>query len=350
MTDPLPPETRAFHRDCLVLDLHIDTLLWMRLLRYDIGTRHRNRIPGAPFCWHLDLPRAADGGLDASVFGLVINPTVPRRELMLPLRLLARAERGSGFAQTLDALELLRQAEQSYPDRLAFARSGSEIRRAVADGRFAALPCLEGSHGIGGEIDNARKAHARGLRMLGLVHFQATEVGYPMTVDAFEGRGLTPFGFELLAELERLGIVVDLAHLNARGVDDALSVLKRPFVVSHTACRALHDRTRNLTDDQIRRVADRGGVVGIAVGRDFLGRRGVDGYLDHVEHAMRVGGEDAVAIGSDYDGAIVPAVGMGDVRSYPLVTHGLLARGHAHDAVRKLLGENALRVITDVCG
>jgi membrane dipeptidase len=333
-----------------VLDLHIDTLLWMRLLRYDIGKRHRNRIPAAPFLWHLDLPRADEGGLDASVFGLVINPARPRRELMLPLRLLSAAERGRGFAQTLAMLDLLSESERRYPDRLAFARSGSEIRRAVARGQFAALPCLEGSHGIGGEIENARTAHERGLRMLGLVHFQATEAGFPMTVEAFEGRGLTPFGFDLVAELERLGIVVDLAHLNASGVDDVLSVTKRPLVVSHTACRSIHDHARNLSDDQIRRIADRGGVVAIAVARPFLGRPGVDGFLDHVEHAMKVGGADAVAIGSDYDGAIVPARGMGDVRCYPRVTHGLLERGHSREDVRKVLGENALRVITEVCG
>ncbi len=346
---PVPEEVLAFHRECLVLDLHIDTLLWMRLLRYDVGKPHRNRLPAAPFFWHLDLPRADEGGLDASVLGLVINPLRARRELMLPLRLLSLAERSRGMAQTLAMLDLLAEAERRHP-RLAFARSGSDIRRATREGRFAALACLEGSHGIDGELENARRAHERGLRMLGLVHFQATEVGYPMTVGAFDGRGLTAFGFELLGELERLGVVVDLAHLNAAGVADALSVLRRPFVVSHTACHALHRHRRNLRDAQIRRVAEAGGVVAIAVSRHFLGRPGIDGFLDHIEHALSVGGADAVAIGSDFDGGIVPVRGMQDVRAYPRVTHGLLARGHTPETVRKVLGENALRMITEVCG
>ncbi len=340
----------AFHRECVVLDLHIDTLLWVRMLGYDLARRHRNRLPGSPFAWHLDLPRAAEGGLDVVVFGLVINPDRVRPELIAPLKLLARIERGRGAAQTLETLDLLRQAGERHPDRLVFARSGTEVRKAVADGKLAGLACLEGSQGIGASLDALERAYERGLRMLGLVHFQATEVGHPMTAREFDGQGLTEFGHDLVAELERLGVIVDLAHLNAAGVDDALATMKRPFVVSHTACRALHDVSRNLTDEQIRRVAARGGVIGLAFGRDFLGRGGLSRLLDHVDHLVRVGGVETAALGSDLDGAIVPGRGLGDVTVYPRITAGLLARGHSRDAVRKILGKNALRVLTDVLG
>ena len=141
-----------------------------------------------------------------------------------------------------------------------------------------------------------------------------------------------------------------LAHLNAAGVTDALSALRSPFVVSHTACRALCDNPRNLHDEELRRIADAGGVIGIAFGRSFLGRSGVEGLLDHVEHALRVAGEDAVGLGSDYDGFIVPARGMGDVRAYPLITQGLLERGWSREIIEKLLGRNALRVSVEVTG
>lgn len=343
------PDVLAFHRECLVLDLHIDTLLWVRFLGYDIGARHANRLPGSPFAWHLDLPRAAEGGLDAAVLGLVINPREVRKELILPLRLLAALESGSGIEQTLATLDLLARAEERYPERLRFCRSGSEIRAAVADGRFAGLPCLEGSHGIEADLANVRAAYDRGLRMLGLTHFQATEAAYPMTVAAFDHRGLTEFGRELVAELERLGIVVDLAHVNPRGVDDALEIVTRPFVVSHSGCRALADVPRNLDDDQIRRIADRGGVIGVANGRSFVGSR-LEDYVAHIDHLVKVGGVEAAALGTDFDGAIVPVAGMPDVRAYPLVTQALLARGHSRDSVRAVLGENALRVLTAVCG
>lgn len=350
MATAVPDEILAFHRACLVLDLHIDTLLWVRLLGYDLARRHRNRLPGSPFAWHLDLPRAAEGGLDAVVFGLVVNPARVRPELIAPLKLLARLERSRGLAQTLATLDLLAEAAARHPERLVFARTGSEMRRAAAAGRLAGLACLEGSHGLGGDLDALGRAHQRGLRMVGLVHFQATEAGHPMTAPEFDGRGLTPFGRELVAEMERLGVVVDLAHLNAAGVNDVLAAMRRPCVVSHTACRALHDVSRNLSDDQIRRVAERGGVVGVAFGRDFLGRGGLPRLLDHLEHVMRVGGVEAAGLGSDLDGAIIPAPGLGDVTVYPHVTRGLLDRGHAPESVRKVLGENALRVLADVLG
>jgi membrane dipeptidase len=348
--DAIPADVLAFHRECRVLDLHIDTPLWMRLAGYDIGRRHRNRLPASPFGWHLDLPRAAEGGLDAAVFGLVINPAEVREELMLPLRVLAWTESGFGIAQTLETLDLVAEAEQRLPDRFRFARTGSELRAAIDAGRFAALAGLEGAQGIEGRLENVARAHAHGLRMLGLVHFQATEAAYPMTVAAFEGRGLTPFGRDLVAECERLRIVVDLAHTNAAGVDDALALVKRPFVVSHSACRAVQDHPRNLTDDQIRRLAERGGVIGVAVERSFVGDGGLERFLDHLEHLMRVGGVGCAALGSDYDGAIVPVPGMEDVTAFPRVTAGLLARGHPQEAVKQVMGENALRVLTEVCG
>ena len=347
---PVPAEVLSFHRDCLVLDLHIDTLLWVRSVGYDLAAPHRNRVPGSPFAWHLDLPRAREGGLDCAVLGLVINPREVRRELMLPLRALARLESGSGFAQTLETMELLEKAAALHPDELRFCRSGTEVREAVADGCFAGLAGLEGSHGIESDLANVEAAHDRGLRMIGLTHFQASSAAYPMTVSAFDGKGLTPFGRELVGEMERLGLVLDLAHVNYAGIDEALVLAKRPFVVSHTACRELHDHRRNLTDDHIHRIAERGGVIGVAVGRGFLGRPGVGGFLDHVEHAIRVGGSDCVAIGSDWDGAIVPNRGLGDVTALPAVTAGLLERGHSEEVVRKVLGENAMRVLTDVLG
>jgi membrane dipeptidase len=173
-----------------------------------------------------------------------------------------------------------------------------------------------------------------------------------MTVAEFDGRGLPPFGRELIAEMERLGMIVDLAHLNAAGFADALQVARRPLWVSHAGCAAVQPHRRNLTDEQIRAVADRGGVVGIVFERSYLSEDGADleRVLDHIEHALRVGGEDAVAIGSDFDGFITPAAGLEDTSRMPRLTAGLLARGHAPRTIQKILGENALRVIAEVCG
>lgn len=347
---PLPEEVLAFHRESRVFDLHVDSVPWMRLLGYDLGARHENRVPGSRWGWHMDLPRAREGGLDGAAMGIPVNPERIEPELPRGMRLLARLDPSHGIGQTLDSLAVLEAAAARLPERLVFARSGSELAATIASGRFAALAALEGAHGIGERVENLQRAHAAGLRMLGLVHFQRSAAAAPMTAPELADRGLSAFGFELVEEMETLGMVVDLAHVNAAGVDDALDVLKRPFVVSHSACRALCDWPRNLDDDQIRRIADRGGVIGVAVGRNFLGRPGLDGFLDHLEHLRRVGGADCVAIGSDWDGGIVPARGLEDVRALPWVTAGLLARDWPERSVRQALGENALRVVREVCG
>ena len=346
----VPAEIQALHRESLVFDLHVDTLLWMRLVGYDLRRRHRPPFPAAAFAGHMDLPRARDGGLDGAVLGIVVSPDEERPEQLGPLKVLARVERGHGLPQTLATLDLLADAARAAPGELAFARTGSELRQAIAAGRFAALAGLEGAHGIGGHLEGVREAHARGLRMIGLAHFQASGAAYPMTEPSQAELGLTPFGFELVAEMEALRMVVDLAHVNARGVDDALSALHGPFVVSHSGCRSVHDHPRNLSDEQIARIAGHGGVIGLAVGREFLGPGGLDAFVAHAEKAREVGGEEVLAIGSDWDGAIVPAPGFEDVRALPFVTQALLERGWKPEVVRRLLGENALRVITEVCG
>lgn len=345
-------EALALHRESLVVDLHVDSFLWTRVFNYDIGRRHANRLPRAPLAWHADLPRLREGGVDGVVFGIVVNPHTVRRELMLPLKVLAWYEARRGFDAVLTTLDLLEAAARRYSDRFAFVRTGTEFRAARAAGKIAGLACLEGAHGIEGSLDNLSTAYERGLRSVGLLHFQANETGYPMTVARFDELGLTDFGRTMISEMERLGILADLAHLNDAGFEDALQTMRRPFMVSHTGCRAVHPHPRNLTDEQIRAVADRGGVIGIIFEGAFVAAQSahLDHVLDHFDHAIRTGGEDAVAIGSDYDGFIVPATGLEDVTAMPRLTAGLLARGHRPQTIRKILGENALRVLTAVCG
>jgi membrane dipeptidase len=346
-------EARALHRESLVIDLHVDSFLWVRLYGYDMARRHVNYLPMRPFGWHADLPRFAEGGVGAVGLGIVVNPPTVQPELLLPLKMLAWSERQRGAEALMTTLDLMHATAQRCPDQLAIVRSGAELRAARAAGKLAGFACLEGAHGIAGSLEHVRTAYARGLRSIGLVHFQATEAGYPMTVPQFDGRGLTDFGRALIAEMERLGMLVDLAHLNDAGVADALETMRRPFMISHTGCRAVYPHRRNITDAQIRAVADRGGVTGMIFARNFVAGglwAGMERVLDHFDHALKVGGEDVVAVGSDYDGFIVPARGLEDVTAMPRLTAGLLARGHRPATIRKVLGENALRVFSEACG
>ncbi len=341
-------EALDLHRESAVFDLHVDTLLWQRFLGYDFTERHRPWLPAAAFFGHVDLPRAAEAGLDGAVLGLVISPAEERREQLWTLKLLARLERGRGLEQTLEGLDALQRLATENPDTLQLARTGGELRSAMAAGRFAALAGLEGAHGIEGSVENLRAAWERGLRMLGLVHFQSNRAAFPMTEPDFVARGLTPVGFDLVAEMEQLPMVVDLAHLNARGVSDFLAVASRPGLVSHSACQAIHPSPRNMSDAQLRAIAEHGGVVGLAVGRMFLGPGGIDAFVAHAEHLRKVAGDEALALGSDWDGGIVPVRGLEDVRRLPSLTDRLLREGWPPDRIRRLLGENALRVIEEV--
>jgi membrane dipeptidase len=343
-------EALDIHRRSIVFDLHVDTLLWQRLFGYDPLKRHQNRLPLQPFGFHFDLPRAREGGLDGAVMGIVVNPAEVRDELMLPLQALDWWEDEHGVAQTLATLDLLAALADEHADQIAFVRRGSDLAHEVEHGRFAAFAGLEGAHGLEGDIANLQPLYERGLRMVGLVHFQANEAAYPMTAPEFYGEGLTDFGMELVGELQRLRIVIDLAHLNGAGVRDALSQIRAPCAVSHTACRALHDDPRNLSDHELHLIGRAGGVVGIAAGRRFVGSGGIAAFLDHVEHALDVAGPHAVALGTDYDGFIVPTPGMGDVRSYPLITQGLLDRKRDPEVISQLLGGNAQRLMVRICG
>lgn len=348
----VPDEAWALHKESLVIDLHVDSFLWTRLFGYNVGVRHENRLPFSPLGWHADLPRLRQGGVGAVGFGIVVNPLKVGPELLLPLKLLSWTERQRGFDAVLNTLDLMHAAARSYADRFAFVRTATELRTARAAGKIAGFACLEGAHGIEGSLDHVRTAYDRGLRSIGLVHFQATEAGYPMTAAKFDGRGLTQFGRELIGEMERLRMVVDLAHLNDAGFADALKVMRHPFIVSHTCCRGVYAHRRNLTDEQIRAVADRGGVIGIAFERTFAGglSANLDSVLDHFDHAVKVGGEDVVAIGTDFDGFIFPPSELRDVSQMLHLTAGLLARGHRPETVRKILGGNALRVLNAVWG
>lgn len=348
----VPDEAWALHRESLVIDLHVDSFLWTRLFGYNLGVRHENRLPFSPLGWHADLPRLREGGVGAVGFGIVVNPLDVGPELLLPLKVLSWTERQRGFDAVLNTLDLMHAAARSYADRFVFVHNATELRAARAAGKIAGFACLEGSHGLEGSLDHVRTAYQRGLRSIGLVHFQATEAGYPMTVAKFDDRGLTQFGCDLIGEMERLRMVVDLAHVNDAGFADALKVMRRPFIVSHTCCRAVYAHRRNLTDGQIRAVADRGGVIGIAFERTFLGglSANLDSVLDHFDHALKVGGEDVVAIGTDFDGFIFPPSELRDVSHMPRLTAGLLARRHRPETVRKVLGGNALRVLTAVWG
>jgi membrane dipeptidase len=369
----ISPQALRLHRRALVLDTHIDTP--QRLVfekSFDLAVRHTNG--------HVDVPRMREGGLDAAFFsvwfpGTVTGPPAVRRALAI--------------------IDAVRETVRANGKSLMLARSAADVRAAAAEGRIAILLGMEGGHMIDDDLSVLRTFAALGVRYLTLTHSRHTNwADSSGQTPALHG-GLTPFGREVVRELNRLGVMVDISHVADTTFEQALAVSRAPMIASHSSCRAISNHARNMTDDMLRALAAKGGVVMINYHVPFLGeafRTGAlapaivgetaatnkacgddeacailkvdalnrsymqsgalprvtwEAILDHIDHAVKVAGIDHVGLGSDFDGATMP-MGMDDVSQLPRITDGLLKRGYSEADVEKILGGNFLRVMERV--
>lgn len=330
---------RKLHDDALVLDLHVDTLLVSHWTGYRFGQRHRNLLPYSLGFWHYDLPRMRQGGLSGVALGVVVAPT----------------RRRSAPAAVLADLERMHRWCSEHPDELTFTGTAGEIQAAHAAGKIACFAGIEGAHALGGSLEHLSRFRQHGVRYLGLAHFSRNEACHPAIGWGRDDRkGLTDFGRALIDEMNRQGITVDLAHVNRKGFLEAARRSTRPVIVSHTGAAGVYTHRRNIDDEQIRAVADRGGAVGIIFAPNFLGRgpqsRVATAVVRHILHVLRVGGENCPALGSDMDGSIPLPRDLRDVSELSRLTHLMLQAGLTERQVRKVLGLNALRVFRDSWG
>jgi membrane dipeptidase len=331
-------EARALHDDCVVMDLHCDVLLNETLLGYDPTRRHRNRVPLSPWLFHADIPRLKAGGVTAVAMGLVINPV----------------RRGSAVAATFRGLDQVAGWLERAPDDVALASVADDIVAAKAEGRVALFGGLEGAHGLHGRLEVLPEMRERGLRYVGMAHFSRNLACTPAYGWRANHRdGLTEHGRELVDELNRLRILVDLAHINRPGFLEAAARSKVPVIVSHTGVSGAFDTWRNIDDEQLRAVAETGGVVCIIFAPVYLAgtvRAGSEAIVAHIRHVIDVVGEEHVGLGSDLDGFIVPPRDMPDISFLPLLTQRMLEAGMGERTIRRCLGDNMVRVFREVCG
>ncbi|WP_428265752.1 dipeptidase [Haliangium sp.] len=327
-------DARALHDTVPVIDLHADTPKLMEWLGYDLAQDHERALPRPMgIAGHVDLPRLRAGGVAAQVFSMWTFP-YPQRGC------------AASIHRQLDAVHA---AVRAHPEKLALGLDDDDVRAAQQSGRIAALSGIEGGQALEGDIDQVATFAARGVRYIGLLHFSANQLGAPaFGLGANHGRGLTDFGKEVVTEMNRLGVIVDLAHISRAGFFDAIERTRAPVMVSHTGVLGVHRSWRNIDDEQLRAVADTGGCVGAIFARRFVGRGGADAVAAHIQHIIKVAGEDVPALGSDFDGAVVPAPGLDDVADLPRLTAALARRGMPERTLRKVLGENALRVLREV--
>ncbi len=331
-----PDEARALHDEVCVIDLHADTPKLMDKLGYDLAERHERPMPKrVNLVGHVDLPRLRDGGVAAQFFAFWTWPSY------VPGTVKSCTQ---SVVHQLDALD---EAVAKYPEQLAWTRTGADIRAAKAAGKIAILGGIEGGHALDGKVENIEMFSRRGVRYLGPLHLWPNALGGTSRKPKRDD-GLTDLGRDVIRECERCGVIVDLAHINRRGFFEALELTTLPLMVTHTGVKGVHQSWRNLDDEQIRAVADRGGCVGIIFARQFLGGKSIEAVVDHIAHVIDVAGEDVPALGSDFDGFVVPPEGLEDIAAMPNLTVALSRRGIPTRVIEKILSHNVLRVLDAV--
>ncbi len=365
------PQATAIHERAIVVDTHADTT--QRLIfdpKFDLGGRHGDG--------NLDIPRMKEGGLDAVFFSI----WVPSDVTGLP-----------AVKRTLDQIDAVREAVRTHPDALVLATTVADVRRAVAERKIAALMGIEGGHMIDDNLRFLRNYAALGVRYMTLTHFKNNNFADSST-DKPAHNGLTAFGKDVVREMNRLGMMIDISHVADKTFFDVLALTTTPVLASHSSCRAIANHPRNMTDDMLRALAKNGGVIMInyhagylseefrvasekqsgdvvtamramskkcggdeacstlegerldheAMAKGVLPRVSWEKIVEHIDHAVKVAGVDHVGLGSDFDGATMP-LGMEDVSKLPRITDALLTKGYSPPDVEKILGGNILRVM-----
>ena len=367
------PASLELHRAAIVVDTHSDTTPWFQDPDWRFDERHAEG--------HMDLPRIREGGLDVQFWSIYLGK---------------REGEGRAIREAIERIDAVYEMARRHGDQVALAGRVADIERIVAEGKLASVMGLEGGHIIEDSLAALRAFYRLGVRYMTLTHsFHTNWADSAGTAEVPEPlhHGLTEFGEEVVHEMNRLGMMVDVSHVSDETFRDVLEVTRAPVIASHSSCRALADHPRNMSDDMLRALASNGGVIMInfypgyideeAIERarehygrikpeltelgkrfkgDLLGRMramrefnarnpwpqtSLEVLLDHFDHAIRVAGPDHVGIGADFDGVPSMPVGMEDVSRLPALSAGLLQRGHPPETVQRVLGANLLRAMAE---
>jgi membrane dipeptidase len=290
---------------------------------------------------YMDLPRMREGGLDAEFFAIYMEEE-PRP--------------GMAVKRALDQIQAVLALTEKYSDAIALATTAAEVREVVASGRIAALMGVEGGYMIEDDLRVLDVFYRLGVRYLTLAHAFNTHwadssgVGDPVPA---RHDGLSPFGREVVREMNRLGMIVDVSHVADSTFWDALETTRAPVIASHSSVDGVKKHARNLSDDMLRALARNGGVVQVNCVIKYIDpvereRTPLSVFIDHIAHAIEVAGPDHVGLGLDYGYRAPAPEGLEDISKLGAVTYALLERGYDEETVRKVLGENTLRVMGEV--
>jgi membrane dipeptidase len=368
--DDIAERAKKLHFSSIVLDTHDDTTQRFFSKDYDIGKRNPDG--------HVDIPRMREGGMNAIFFSIWIDGRI-----MGP----------PAVQKALDQIDAVHENVWKNSKDMVLCRTAAEVREAHKQGKIAALIGVEGGHMIGNDIRVLRMFGDLGVRYMTLSHFYNDEWADSST-DKPVHNGLTDVGKDIVREMNREGIMVDISHVSDKTFYDALEVSKAPLIASHSSCRVLCNHPRDMSDEMIKALAAKGGVIQINYERSFIDQAYKEAYdkaeggvvenekkvielcgdnqecqmrksaeitrqlvaegklphvsweriIDHIDHVVKLVGPEHVGLGSDFDGADMPE-GMEDCSKLPKITEALLRKGYTEENIRKILGGNTLRVM-----
>jgi len=372
-SDGISPKARALHFRSIVVDTHDDTTQRMLDPKFDLGVRHADG--------NVDIPRMREGGLGAIFFSIWIPGTITGP---------------AAVQKALEQISAVRRQVADHPRDLVLATTAADVRSAFVAHKIAVLMGVEGGHMMNGDLEALRNFAALGVRYMTLTHMLNVPWADAST-DTPAHNGLTDFGRQVIREMNRLGMIVDISHVADKTFYDVLATSEAPVIASHSSCRALCNAPRNMTDQMIRDLAAKGGVIQINYHIGFLSQEFRDAekanpqlekdidvemkkrcgeveacqllekerlirelvrqgklprvnwtrIIDHIDHAVKIAGADHVGLGSDFDGANMP-YGMDDASHVPQITNALLEKGYSESDIQKILGGNTLRVMEQV--
>ncbi len=331
-------EAKRIHFSGTLFDGHND-LPWT--MRAQANSSFDKVDIAQPTPFHTDIPRIRAGGLKAQFWSVYVP--------------VSTAVSGSSLLMTMEQIDIVDDMLRRYPEHFELARSAADVRRIVATDKVASMMGVEGGHSLENKPSMIQRYYDRGVRYITLTHSKNVDWADSST-DEPRHNGLTEFGKEIVREMNRVGMLVDLSHVSPATMHDALDTSVAPIIFSHSSARALCDHPRNVPDDVLRRMPENGGVVMITFVSDFIvpsaetsdgakPRGTIYDVCNHIEHVIKVAGIDHVGLGGDYDGVTRLPHGLEDVSKYPGITQILLDRGYNEEQIHKLLGENVLRVL-----
>lgn len=347
---------RKLHARKIVVDTHCDTTQHLLNTDWDITQKHDDG--------HVDLPRMREGGIDAMFFAVY----APRPN-----------EPGDGIAAAREQIAAIQRMAARHSDQIALARTAGEVHESKNEGKIAILIAIEGGYLIEDSLDILREYHDAGATYLTLTHSFHTNWADSCGVHTDlspRHNGLAPFGKEVIGELNRLGMMVDVSHVSDKTFYDVLEISEAPIMATHSSCRAISPHRRNMSDEMIKSLAEAGGVLQINFASAFIDPNfppidvealaawradktlpkpaffahatPLEVLVDHFDHALQLVGPNHVGIGTDFDGVPTLPDAMQDCSMLPNLTASLLARGYSEDDLANMLGENAFRVLDAV--